>query len=76
MREALENDFVKERKNIHKLKTKDEKIISLLKTPIRFDQEVLNDSTAPILGEHNNEIYNKIGLSKKDVNQLKNKGII
>ena len=76
VREALQNDFVKERKNIHKLKTKDEKIISLLKTPIRFDQEVLNDSTAPILGEHNNEIYNKIGLSKKDVNQLKNKGII
>ncbi len=76
VREALENDFVKERKNIHKLKTKDEKIISLLKTPIRFDQEVLNDSTAPILGEHNDEIYDKIGLSKKDVNQLKNKGII
>ncbi len=76
VREALENDFVKERKNIHKLKTKDEKIISLLKTPIRFDQEVLNDSTAPILGEHNDEIYDKIGLSRKDVNQLKNKGII
>ena len=76
VREALENDFVKERNNIHKLKTKDNKVINLLKTPIRFDQEEFIDSTAPALGENNEEIYSKIGLSEKDFNILKNKGII
>jgi len=76
VREALENDFVKERNNIHKLKTKDDKAIKLLKTPIRFDQEEFIDSTAPALGENNEEIYSKIGLTEKDYNILKNKGII
>ena len=76
VREALQNDFVKERKNIHQLKTKDNKAINLLKTPIRFDQEKFIDSTAPALGENNEEIYSKIGLSEKDFNILKNKGII
>ena len=76
VREALENDFVKERNNIHKLKTKDDKAIKLLKTPIRFDQEEFIDSTAPALGENNEEIYSKIGLTEKDFNILKNKGII
>ena len=76
VREALENDFVKERNNIHKLKTKDNKVINLLKTPIRFDQEEFIDSTAPALGENNEEIYSKIGLTEKDYNILKNKGII
>jgi succinate--hydroxymethylglutarate CoA-transferase len=76
VREALDNQFVKERKNIHQLKTKDNKVINLLKTPINFEASNFVDSTAPKLGEHNDEIYNKIGLSTKEINHLKNKGII
>ena len=76
VREALDNQFVKERKNIHQLKTKDNKVINLLKTPINFHYVGYVDSTAPKLGEHNEEIFNKIGLSKKDIKALKNKGII
>ena len=58
------------------LKTKNNKEISLLKTPIRFDTEDHVDKTAPELGEHNDEIFSGLGYSEKDIKLLKNKGII
>ena len=58
------------------IKTKNKKNISLLKTPIRFDTENHVDKTAPELGEHNEEIFTKLGYSIEDINLLKNKDII
>ena len=76
VKSSLENKFVKERNNIQTIKTKNNKQISLLKTPIRFDAEDHVDKTAPELGEHNDEIFSGLGYSEKDIKLLKNKGII
>ena len=76
VKSSLENSFVKERNNVQTIKTKNNKEISLLKTPIRFDAEDHVDKTAPELGEHNDEIFSGLGFSEKDIKLLKNKGII
>ena len=76
VKSSLENRFVKERNNVQTIKTKNNKQISLLKTPIRFDAEDHVDKTAPELGEHNDEIFSGLGYSEKDIKLLKNKGII
>ena len=76
IKSSLENRFVKERNNVQTIKTKNNKEISLLKTPIRFDAEDHVDKTAPELGEHNDEIFSGLGYSEKDIKLLKNKGII
>ena len=31
---------------------------------------------APLLGQHNNEVYTKIGLSQTEIEELKKQGII
>ena len=67
VKSSLQNEFVKERNNIQTIKTKNKKNISLLKTPIRFDTENHVDKTAPELGEHNEEIFTKLGYSEKDI---------
>ena len=61
---------------IPKIITKNNKKLSLLKTPIRFDTENHVDKTAPELGEHNEEILNKLGYSNEDIKLLKNKDIV
>ena len=76
IKSSLENEFVKERNNIQKIITKNNKKLSLLKTPIRFDTENHVDKTAPELGEHNEEILNKLGYSNEDIKLLKNKDIV
>ena len=76
VKSSLQNEFVKERNNIETITTKNKKNISLLKTPIRFDTENHVDKTAPELGEHNEEIFTKLGYSIEDINLLKNKDII
>ena len=76
VKSSLQNEFVKERNNIQTITTKNKKNISLLKTPIRFDTENHVDKTAPELGEHNEEIFTKLGYSIEDINLLKNKDII
>ncbi len=76
IKSSLENEFVKERNNIQNIITKNNKKLSLLKTPIRFDTENHVDKTAPELGEHNEEILTKLGYSNEDIKLLKNKDII
>jgi len=76
IKSSLENEFVKERNNIQSIITKNNKKLSLLKTPIRFDTENHVDKTAPELGEHNEEILTKLGYSNEDIKLLKNKDII
>ena len=76
VKSSLENKFVKERNNVQTLITKNKKSISLLKTPIRFDNENHVDKTAPELGENNEEIFTKLGYSIEEIKLLKNKEII
>ena len=76
VKSSLENEFVKERNNIQTITTKNKKNLSLLKTPIRFDTENHVDKTAPELGEHNEEIFTRLGYSIEEINLLKNNDII
>jgi len=44
--------------------------IKLMETPIRFRRR------APLIGEHNQEVYAELGLSRDEIIALKEGGII
>jgi formyl-CoA transferase len=55
-----------------------------LKTSITYPKEFVRSSEvdcstkfrAPLIGEHNEEVYKEIGISDKELSSLKDKGII
>ena len=75
-KESLENPFLKDRKNIQKLKTKRGVDISLLKTPVHVSDSKFQDKTAPELGEDTDDILKEIGFTGEQISTFKNKGII
>ena len=76
LKESLENPFLKDRKNIQKLKTKRGVDISLLKTPVHVTDCTFQDKTAPELGEDTDDILKGIGFTGEQISTFKNKGII
>ena len=76
LKESLENPFLKDRKNIQKLKTKRGVDISLLKTPVHVSDSNFQDKTAPELGEDTDDILKEIGFTGEQISTFKNKGII
>ena len=76
LKQSLENPFLKDRKNIQKLKTKRGVDISLLKTPVHVSDSKFQDKTAPELGEDTYDILNEIGFTGEQISTFKNKGII
>ena len=76
LKESLENPFLKDRKNIQKLKTKRGIDISLLKTPLQVTDSKFQDKTAPELGEDTDDVLKGIGFTGEQISTFKNKGII
>ena len=72
----LENPFLKDRKNIQKLKTKRGFDISLLKTPVHVSDSNFQDKTAPELGEDTDDVLKEVGFTGEQISTFKNKGII
>jgi crotonobetainyl-CoA:carnitine CoA-transferase CaiB-like acyl-CoA transferase len=78
MHDLLEDECLKERKYWTQIKHPE------LKTSITYPKEFVRSSVsdcsirfrAPLIGEHNSEVYKEIGLSKADLSQLKLEGII
>ena len=76
LKESLENPFLKDRKNIQKLKTKRGVDISLLKTPVHVTDGNFQDKTAPELGEDTDDVLKGIGFTGEQISTFRNKGII
>ncbi len=76
LKESLKNPFLKDRKNIQKLKTKRGVDISLLKTPVHVTDCIFQDKTAPELGEDTDDVLKGIGFTGEQISTFKNKGII
>ena len=76
LEESLENPFLKDRKNIQKLKTKRGVDISLLKTPVHVTDSSFQDKTAPELGEDTDDVLKGIGFTGEQISTFRNNGII
>ena len=76
LKESLENPFLKDRKNIQKLKTKRGINISLLKTPVHVSGGDFQDKTAPELGEDTDDVLKEVGFTGEQISSFRHKGII
>lgn len=75
-REALDNPFLEGRGCVQTLQHQSGQPVHVLSSPIDTGDERTHDKSAPMLGEHNDEVLASVGYSKKDIEGMKNKGII
>jgi crotonobetainyl-CoA:carnitine CoA-transferase CaiB-like acyl-CoA transferase len=47
-----------------------------IRTPIKIDEGVRVRSVAPKLGQHNAEIFGRLGVSEAEINQLCARGVM
>jgi formyl-CoA transferase len=47
-----------------------------IRTPVKIGDSVTVRAAAPKLGEHNTEIYGRLGYSASDIAALKAKGVV
>ena len=77
VKDVAELDFIK--KEMQKTQIPTGKQVSLFPAPVSTDFLTEHDNIlkcAPRLGEHNDVIYNEIGLNPTEIQQLKNKEVI
>jgi crotonobetainyl-CoA:carnitine CoA-transferase CaiB-like acyl-CoA transferase len=78
MQDLLEDECLKERKYWTQIEHPE------LGTSITYPKEFVRSSAAdcsirfraPLIGEHNEEVYQEIGLSEKDIDKLKKTRVI
>lgn len=74
--EALSNPFVEQTQRIRSTSSGNHQGVRYVKNPIRYDGELESLSSAPKLGEHTDELLREIGVSSKELDQLKKEGVI
>jgi crotonobetainyl-CoA:carnitine CoA-transferase CaiB-like acyl-CoA transferase len=47
-----------------------------IRTPIKIDDDVRVRSVAPQLGQHNAEIFGRLGLTKAEIGRLRSTGVL
>jgi formyl-CoA transferase len=47
-----------------------------IRTPVRIGEGVRVRNVAPKLGQHNAEIFGRLGVSEAEMNQLRGKGVV
>jgi crotonobetainyl-CoA:carnitine CoA-transferase CaiB-like acyl-CoA transferase len=50
--------------------------VSHIRTPIKIGEGVRVRTVAPKLGEHNAEIFGRLGVSEKEMRELRAKGVL
>lgn len=75
-REALENPFLEGRGCLQSLPHQSGKPVDILACPIQTGDDRTDDTAAPQLGEHNDEVLASLGYSIGDIEDLRAKGIV
>ena len=75
-REALQSDFFNERARVQSLADQKGRDFSLLSPPIDSGDSRDDDTGAPLLGEHTDEILSGLGYVETELADLRTKGVI
>ncbi len=77
MTELLNNPHLRERGMVSEIEHPERGKLTILASPIKLSKSEVEVGCAPLLGEHNEEVYaSMIGLSKEDIAKMKEEKII
>jgi len=77
MTELLNNPHLRERGMVSEIEHPERGKLTILASPIKLSKSEVEVGCAPLLGEHNEEVYaSMIGLSKEDIAKMKDEKII
>ena len=77
VREALAMDTLRERGMIETVRHKTIGSLKMIANPIKLSGSKRTHTVPPpLFGEHTNEILRDLGYSKKEIEQLRGKGVI
>jgi crotonobetainyl-CoA:carnitine CoA-transferase CaiB-like acyl-CoA transferase len=74
--QALDNEFLQERKCLEDFQYPDGRIAKMIRSPIRLQNRDLPLKAAPSMGENTIEILEKSGFSSEQIEKLKTLGVI
>jgi len=76
IREALQSDFVAERRLVRDFDYEDGRTARLIANPIRVGGVDLPTRAAPAMGEHTDDVLRDIGCTDEEVTALRSRGVI